>query len=312
MAKKLIKKAAKPAPKKAAKPAAKPAPKKVVAKKVAAKPAPKKVVAKKVAAKPAPKKAVAKKVVAKPAPKKLVAKPAPKKAVAKKVVAKPAPKKVIAKKVVAKPAPKKVVVKKAIVKEAPVSKKVAVVAKPIVKKVEIKKITKPSKKTEIAPSISPIQKILEKKEQVERAVAAKPVHFIEKKDTLEKATEAKRYSDADLAEFKDIINKKLEIARKELGDLIDQMQNPGMNAGDDTDNSYKTAEDGTSSQEKEYIAQLAARQKKFIENLENAMVRIENKTYGICKVTGKLIPKERLRAVPHTTLSMEAKLQQYK
>jgi RNA polymerase-binding transcription factor DksA len=219
---------------------------------------------------------------------------------------------VIAKKVVAKPAPKKVVVKKAIVKNAPVSKKVAVVAKPIVKKVETKKITKPSKKTEIAPSISPIQKILEKKEQVERAVAAKPVHFVEKKDTLEKATEAKRYSDADLAEFKDIINKKLEIARKELGDLIDQMQNPGMNAGDDTDNSYKTAEDGTSSQEKEYIAQLAARQKKFIENLENAMVRIENKTYGICKVTGKLIPKERLRAVPHTTLSMEAKLQQYK
>ncbi|MFN3445686.1 MAG: TraR/DksA family transcriptional regulator, partial [Bacteroidia bacterium] len=117
---------------------------------------------------------------------------------------------------------------------------------------------------------------------------------------------------ADLAEFRDIINKKLEIARKELADLMDQMQNPGMNAGDDTDSSYKTAEDGSSSQEKEYIAQLAARQKKFIENLENAMVRIENKTYGICKVTGKLIPKERLRAVPHTTLSMEAKLQQYK
>ena len=93
---------------------------------------------------------------------------------------------------------------------------------------------------------------------------------------------------------------------------MDQMQNPSMNAGNETDSSYKTAEDGSSSQEKEYIAQLAARQKKFIENLENAMVRIENKTYGICKVTGKLIPKERLRAVPHTTLSMEAKLQQYK
>ncbi|MCU0422074.1 MAG: TraR/DksA C4-type zinc finger protein [Bacteroidia bacterium] len=109
-----------------------------------------------------------------------------------------------------------------------------------------------------------------------------------------------------------MINNKLSIARKELNDLVDQMQNPGINAGDDTDNSYKTLEDGSSTQEKEYIAQLAARQKKFIENLENALVRVENKTYGICKVTGKLIPKERLRAVPHTTLSMEAKLQQYK
>ena len=93
---------------------------------------------------------------------------------------------------------------------------------------------------------------------------------------------------------------------------MDQMQNPGMNAGDDSDNSYKTLEDGSSTQEKEYISQLAARQKKFIENLESALVRIENKTYGICRVTGKLISKERLRAVPHTTLSMEAKLQQYK
>ncbi|MBW7846173.1 MAG: TraR/DksA family transcriptional regulator [Bacteroidia bacterium] len=129
---------------------------------------------------------------------------------------------------------------------------------------------------------------------------------------LEKATVAKRYSDAELEEFRDIINKKIEIARRELADLVDQMQNPGINAGDEADNSYKTMEDGSSSQEKEYIAQLAARQKKFIENLENALIRIENKTYGICKVTGKLIPKERLRAVPHTTLSMEAKLQQYK
>ncbi|MBP9689248.1 MAG: TraR/DksA C4-type zinc finger protein [Bacteroidia bacterium] len=143
-------------------------------------------------------------------------------------------------------------------------------------------------------------------------MAAKPVHFVEKRETLERATEAKRYSDVDLAEFKEIINKKLELARKELNDLMDQMQNPGLNAGEDTDSSYKTADEGSSSQEKEYIAQLAARQKKFIENLDNALVRIENKTYGICKVTGKLIPKERLRAVPHTTLSMEAKLQQYK
>ena len=93
---------------------------------------------------------------------------------------------------------------------------------------------------------------------------------------------------------------------------MDQMQNPGINAGDDSDNSYKTLEDGSSTADKEQLGQLAARLRKFIENLENAMVRIENKTYGICKVTGKLISKERLRAVPHTTLSMEAKMQQYK
>ncbi len=288
MAKKVIKKAAKPAAKK------------VVTKKAAAKPVAKKVAPKKAASKPVAKKA------AKPAPKKVVAKkvtkPAPKKAVAKKVT-KPAPKKAIAKKV-AKPAPKKVEVKKSQpVKSTPANKTEKVTPK----KADVKT---PAKKA--APTVSPIQKILEKKEQVERAVAIKPVHFVEKEEILEKATVAKRYSDAELEEFRDIINKKIEIARRELADLVDQMQNPGINAGDEADNSYKTMEDGSSSQEKEYIAQLAARQKKFIENLENALIRIENKTYGICKVTGKLIPKERLRAVPHTTLSMEAKLQQYK
>jgi len=126
------------------------------------------------------------------------------------------------------------------------------------------------------------------------------------------ATEAKRYSDVDLAEFKDIILKKIISAKVELTNLLDQMQNPNANGGNDTDSSYQTLEDGQSSSEKEQLSQLAARQRKFIENLENALTRIENKTYGICKVTGKLIAKERLRAVPHTTLSMEAKLQQYK
>ncbi|MES2778753.1 MAG: TraR/DksA C4-type zinc finger protein [Bacteroidota bacterium] len=123
---------------------------------------------------------------------------------------------------------------------------------------------------------------------------------------------SKRYSDKDLVEFKELINQKLVVAREELANLINQMQNPGMNAGDDSDNSYKTLEDGSSTAEKEYVSNLASRQKKFIENLEMALIRVENKTYGICRVTGKLISKERLRAVPHTTLSMEAKLQQYK
>ncbi|MCF8429235.1 MAG: TraR/DksA C4-type zinc finger protein [Bacteroidia bacterium] len=126
------------------------------------------------------------------------------------------------------------------------------------------------------------------------------------------ATEAKRYSDADLAEFKEIIISKMTSAKAELSNLLDQMQNPNANGGNDTDSSYQTLEDGQSSSEKEQLSQLAARQRKFIENLDNALSRIENKTYGICKVTGKLIAKERLRAVPHTTLSMEAKLQQYK
>ncbi|MFN5026097.1 MAG: TraR/DksA family transcriptional regulator [Bacteroidota bacterium] len=122
----------------------------------------------------------------------------------------------------------------------------------------------------------------------------------------------KRYSDSDLEEFRQIINQKLSVSREELANLMDQLQNPGINAGDDTDNSYKTLDDGSSTAEKEQIGQLAARLRKFIENLEHAMMRIENKTYGICRVTGKLISKERLRAVPHTTLSMEAKMQQYK
>ena len=121
-----------------------------------------------------------------------------------------------------------------------------------------------------------------------------------------------RYSDAELAEFRDLINKKLSVAKEELNNLMSQMQNPGINGGADTDNAYNKPDDGASTSEKEYLSQLAARQRKFIENLENALIRIENKTYGICKVTGKLISKERLRAVPHTTLSMEAKLQQYK
>lgn len=125
-------------------------------------------------------------------------------------------------------------------------------------------------------------------------------------------TEKTRYSDAELAEFKELILQKLEVARQELQNLTDALQNPNDHGIDDTVNAYKTLEDGTSTAEKEYISQMAARQKKFLENLENALIRIENKTYGICRVTNKLISKERLKAVPHTTQSMEAKLQQYK
>ncbi|WDF54984.1 TraR/DksA family transcriptional regulator [Mucilaginibacter sp. KACC 22063] len=127
----------------------------------------------------------------------------------------------------------------------------------------------------------------------------------------EQQPEKTRYSDAELQEFKEIIIEKVRGAREELNALASSLSNPNLNGTDDTAGTYKTLEDGSATLEKEQINQLAARQKKFIEQLEAALVRIENKTYGVCRETGKLIQKERLRAVPHTTLSMEAKMKQY-
>jgi DnaK suppressor protein len=126
------------------------------------------------------------------------------------------------------------------------------------------------------------------------------------------ATEKTRYSDKELVEFKEIILKKLEDARKELANLQAALNSSNEHGTDDTASTFKILEDGSDTLAKEEAGQLAARQRKFIEQLENALIRIENKTYGVCRVTGKLIPKERLRAVPHTTQSIEAKLQQYK
>ncbi len=122
--------------------------------------------------------------------------------------------------------------------------------------------------------------------------------------------EKTRYSDSELQEFKELILEKLNIAKEELQALTTSLSSPNANGTEDTSGAYKTLEDGSATLEKEQINQLAARQKKFMDNLEAALVRIENKTYGICRETGKLIPKERLRAVPHATLSMEAKLKQ--
>ena len=127
---------------------------------------------------------------------------------------------------------------------------------------------------------------------------------------MKEETTKTRYSDAELKEFKDLLLDKLRIAREELNALATSLSSPNANGTDDTAGTYKTLEDGSATLEKEQINQLAARQKKFIEQLEAALVRIENKTYGVCRETGRLIPKERLRAVPHTTLSMEAKLKQ--
>jgi RNA polymerase-binding transcription factor DksA len=118
-----------------------------------------------------------------------------------------------------------------------------------------------------------------------------------------------KYSDMELAEFKSLIEEKIRIAREELNDLAGTLSSANSN-GDDAAIAGKTLEDGSATFEKEQINQLAARQKKFINQLEAALTRIQNKTYGICRSTGKLIPAERLRAVPHTTQSMEAKLKQ--
>ena len=130
--------------------------------------------------------------------------------------------------------------------------------------------------------------------------------------TKTKGKEKISYSDKELKEFKDIITAKIRNARTELQRLTETLNHSGTHGTDDTANTFKVLEDGSDSLAKEEAAQLAARQKKFIEQLEAALMRIENKTYGICRVTGKLIPKERLRAVPHTTQSMEAKLKQYR
>jgi RNA polymerase-binding transcription factor DksA len=120
--------------------------------------------------------------------------------------------------------------------------------------------------------------------------------------------EKTRYSDTELQEFKDIILAKLASAREEFQTLQKSLKDGNENGTDSTNNNYLTLDDGADTFEKENLTQLAARQLKFIHNLEAALVRIENKTYGVCKTTGKLIPKERLRAVPHTTQSREAKL----
>lgn len=120
----------------------------------------------------------------------------------------------------------------------------------------------------------------------------------------------KRYSDEELEEFKQIILKKLEKAKEDLKLLTEAYTNTGGNDTSDTSPTFKVLEEGQQVLSKEENRQLAARQERFINNLEAALVRIENKTYGICRVTGKLISKERLRAVPHATLSIDAKLKQ--
>lgn len=121
------------------------------------------------------------------------------------------------------------------------------------------------------------------------------------------ATGERRYSDEELNEFRDIINEKLALARRDYKEMMAQLTNANSNDVIDTSPTYKALEEGSEAQSKEEIIQMAQRQQKFINGLEAALVRIANKTYGVDRMTGELIPKERLRAVPHATLSVASK-----
>ena len=232
----------------------------------------------------------------KPAKKAAKAKPAAKAktAVKAKKVAKKAPaKKVAPKKVVAKKAaPKKVAPKKTKKEEVkPVLKKAA---EPAPKK-EPRPIAPPIK---LSPSQLNIFPIIN-----QRPIAHKPAKAVAVNE------DKTRYSDEELKEFETLIVGKLDKAKEEFR-ILKETLNRNNDAGTDSTSggNTKVLEDGAETAEKENLSQLAARQLKYITNLENALVRIKNRTYGICSVTGKLIPKERLIAVPHTTQAIEAKM----
>ena len=124
--------------------------------------------------------------------------------------------------------------------------------------------------------------------------------------------EKTRYSAAELEETNQIIDQKLRLARRDYDEMMKQLMNADGNDCDDTSPTYKVLEEGSATQSKEELIQLANRQQKFIQALEGALIRIKNKTYGIDRISGKLIPKERLKAVPHATLSVESKLNRKK
>ena len=119
--------------------------------------------------------------------------------------------------------------------------------------------------------------------------------------------EKTRYTDEELEEFRQIIYEKLALAKRDYDQMMDTLTNKDSNDVDDTSPTYKALEEGSETQSKEDLMEFAARQQKFIQGLKAALVRIDNKTYGIDRITGKLIPAERLRAVPHATLSVESK-----
>jgi RNA polymerase-binding transcription factor DksA len=304
--------AKKPAPKKAAPLAKKAAPaKKVVA---AKKVVPAKKAASKPIAKLAPKKPVAKvapKKVAKPAAKP-VAK-APVKQI-KKAAAKPVAKKVVASKPQTKPLTKKIETKKVVAKAAPA--KVVAESKPdhqkaLAKAVAAKKAEDKAKAIKAAPPKPEVKKPLVMPKINTKTSRKYEPDFT--KSVLDKApvdpgASIVMYSDSDLMEFKELIQRKLGSAKKELSYLQGLITRKDDMGGDEGDGRYMTMEDGSLSMEREQLSQMASRQITFVDHLEKALMRIENKTYGVCRITGKLIDKARLRAVPHATLSIEAKM----
>ena len=277
------------------------------------KPAPKKPAPKK-AAKPAAKSAshkTTKPAAKKPAPKKAAPKKVSKPAAAKKPVPKPAAKPAHVK----KPEPVKVAPQKLAVAKAE-SKPVVVPQEEVVKPAARKSANDPSSLVSIKPVAKPVikkeppkaGKIVIPKTSTKSAVKYEPDFTKSVLDTpmYEQNGPSMRYSDTDLAEFREIINKKLDAAKKELA-YLQGLITRRDEGGDMDEARYMTMEDGSVSMEREQLSQMASRQITFIDHLEKAIMRIENKTYGICRITGKLIDKARLRAVPHATLSIEAK-----
>ena len=181
------------------------------------------------------------------------------------------------------------------------------VAKPAAKK-QLETLTEVNRKTNSAP----VTEVKVPKTTVKTSVPYQPEYkTLDQRHTTTNGNgnvPLVRYNDSELNEFKELINKKLEAAKKELAYLQGLITRKDDLGGDETDNRYMTMEDGSMSMEREQLSQMASRQITYIDHLEKALIRIENKTYGICRVTGKLIDKARLRAVPHATLSLEAKL----
>lgn len=278
-----------------------------------------------------PAKAAASKKAAVPAKKAAPSKSSP--AVAKKAAAKAAPKKSVPAPKKAAPAPKKAAPEAK--KAAPVVKKVATPEKKAPAKAAAPKVApktaQPVKKPavaaptqqEVKPAIKPLEKPAVKPAP-KKAEAPKPIVIPKTsttksvkyepdftKSVLDSKPQGQtgptmRYSDAELMEFRELIQKKLDSAKKELAYLQGLITRKDE-SGDLDEGRYMTMEDGSMSMEREQLSQMASRQIQFIDHLEKAIMRIENKTYGVCRVTGKLIDKARLRAVPHATLSIEAK-----
>jgi len=309
--KKPVKAVKKVQPKKAAKPAAK----KVVAKK----PAPVKPVKKESPKKHTP---VVKKSVAS-ASKSAHAKPSvpAKKPAAAAPVAKKASSVTAAKKPIASAHPVKPTVHATTVVHAPVKPAQPVAAtKPVVKAEDKKPVfkqqvkntspvtVKPEIKKPLPPPVKAVKVVIpEIKTKTVRKYEPEFTKSVLDIHQQDQTGPTMRYSDAELTEFRDLISKKLDAAKKELAYLQGLITRRDEMGGDETDNRYMTMEDGSMSMEREQLSQMASRQITFIDHLEKAMMRIENKTYGICRVTGKLIDKARLKAVPHATLSIEAK-----